>query len=602
MTAPASGSPGAGLLAWAGLALLLGVALFHGPSLANGFVYDDSWTVVSNPVIRDPANLGRLLGSELAAAGAPDAGRPTILASEMLDHALWGLDPRGYHLQNVAWHAAVVILLFLALVRLQGSLAVPLAAAALVAVHPLNVEVVSAVNYREDLLAAFFVLLALAAVEAARTPPSGARWPRAAAFRTAAFLAVLLGCWAKENAYLAGVLLVVVDLCRPPQADSKRRWLDPLLLVAAALVVFAWRWWAIGGPGEVSRTAEVGHQHAEGVDRIGQGALVLLQGVGQFLWPARLAPEYPDPGEHAGWLPLLLGGGAIGSMVAGGWLLRRRAPWCALGLLWAVVAYLPNLGLVPLTNPRADRYFYLPTLGLALAAVSALAAVTTRFPSLRRIALLEVPALALVATAGILGLGLRTLRQGRIWRTDLALFTAATAAAPGSQRAWLGLATANLRAGQTLPALLASQRALALGDDFHARQTYGLVLLGQGDLAGAHVQLGRALADGPPPHHRAQILNNLGFVELELGRTDEALGRFALSRRLDPRFDWPWLNAARALATRGELERAIHLLQELLDQVPESIDGWKQLGALYERAGRLENARAAQQRARSLGR
>jgi protein O-mannosyl-transferase len=589
--------PTASAKGWAVAALLLLVSLFHGPSLANGFVYDDAWTVVSNPTLRNPRNLLRLVGPELARAGAPDAGRPTLVATEIVDHALWGLQPRGYHFQNLLWHGAVVVLFFLGFARLHGSLAVPLAAAALVAIHPLNVEAVAAINYREDLLAAFFLLLALAAVEGARATAPDGSWIRGAAGRGGAFVAALLACGAKENAYLAGPLLLVCDACRPHAVRGKSRWLDPLLLAAAAALVFAWRWWAVGAPGAVSRTAEHGHAH-EGSSRLGQGIVAFFQGLLQFLWPAGLSPEYTP--AAAGPPTLALAGLALALVVGAAAGLRRRAPWPAAGMLWGIVAYLPNLGLWELTNLRADRYFYLPSLGLAVVVASGLAAIAARLPRLRRLTIFEVPVLALLATAGLLVLGLRSLRQGRIWRTDLTLFAAATAAAPESQRAWLGLAGARLRAGHMLPALSASQRALALGDDFHARQMHGLVLAGQGDLAGARAQLGRALAGGPPPHHRAQILNNLGYVEAKLGRTEEALGRFALARKLDPDFDRPWLNAARAHVERRELDRARDLLQELLARVPESIDGWKQLGVVRERTGQLALARAAYQRARAL--
>jgi protein O-mannosyl-transferase len=590
-------------LRWAAAALLLLVGLFHGPDLANGFVYDDAWTLVANPIVRDPSNLTRLLGPELARAGVPDAARPVMLASEMVDHALWGAKPWGYHLQNLLWHAAVVLLVFGGLVRLQGSLAVALAPAALVAVHPLNVEVVAAINYREDLLAAAFVLLALTALEAARRrQSSGSRfWP--AGLRAAALLSALLACLAKESGYLAPLLLVALDLCRPDPPEVRRRLLDPILLLVASALSFAWRWWAVGAVAAVSRTAEIGHHHHDGAARIGRSMVTFFQGLFQFLCPVRLAPEYPEvlPGV-SGWLLLTVGGAALGLLVALALRLRRRAPWIALGLLWAVVAYLPNLGLQPLTNLRADRYFYLATIGLALALSSAVAEAIRPLRRLRERTVLEVPVVALLVTGVLLVLGVRSLRQGRIWRNDLALFSAATRAAPQSHRAWLGLANAHLRAGRLLAALSASQRALALGDDFHARQMHGLILMSQGDLPGAALHLGRALADGPPPHHRAQILNNLGYVELRMGKVDQALARFALSRQLDPGFDRPWLNAARALADRGDLSGAAALLDGLLVRVPESIDGWKQLGALHERAGRAALARVAYQRARALSR
>jgi Tfp pilus assembly protein PilF len=568
------------------------VALFHGPTAANGFVYDDAWTLVDNPVLRDPRHLADLLGPQLARAGVPDAGRPVLLATEMLDHALWGLRPAGYHLQNLLWHLGVVLLLHASLRRLLGGLPGPLAVAALVAVHPLNVEPVAVINYREDLLAAFFLLLALMAVEWARS--SAGR--RAGGFRTLAFLLVLLGCLAKENAYLTPLLLLVVDLFRP--VAGRPRWLDPLLLAVPAALVFLWRWWVMGAPGAVSRTAELPESGGAHLAEVGRGCLAFFQGTLQFVWPIGFSPEYA---ARAGQGALLLAAAmALVLLTALALVGRRRTPWFSLGMLWAMVAYLPNLGLVPLTNVRADRYFYLASFGLALSLVSAAAGALARWPRLRAVAVLEVPLAALLATGALLALGVRTLRQGRVWRSDLTLFASATRLAPESQRAWLGLAGAQLRAGQTLAAFRSSERALALGEDFHARQLHGLILLGQGDLAGARQELARALASGPPDHHRAQVLNNLGYVEIKLGRVDQALEHLAQARQLDPDFDRPWLNAARAHIERGESDRARALLEQLLARVPESVDGWKQLASLHERADRLAEARSAWARVRAL--
>ncbi len=594
MTAPAPAAPtGPAAGRWAALGLVVLVALFHGPTLGNGFAYDDAWTLLDNAVVRDPRHVADLLGRQLARAGVPDAGRPLLLATEMLDHALWGFRPAGYHLQNLVWHLGVVLLLFAGLRRLMGGLAAPLAIAALVAVHPLNVEAVAAINYREDLLSAFFLLLALGAIGGARA--AGTRAGQVG-LRALGFVLVLLAALAKENGYLAPLLLLVLDLCRPPR--TRRAWRDVVLLALAAALVFFWRWWAIGAVAEVSRTAELPDAGGSRLVAVGQGCLSFFQGLLQFLWPLTFSPEYEARGHAA---PLLVGAAvALAALTAVLIARRRQLPWFSLGLLWAVTSYLPNLGLLPLTNVRADRYFYLPSFGLALAVVAATGGLLARWPRLRGLTVMEVPLAALIGMGLVLGLGLRSLRQGRIWRDDLTVFSAATAHAPGSQRAWLGLARAQLAAGQSLQAQRSCERALALGDDFHARQLHGLVLMEQGDLPSAQRDLQRALAMDPPEHHRAQVLNNLGYVERRLGRIDQALERFAEARARDPHFDRPWLNAAAAHRDRSEPEQARALLEALIARVPESIDGWKQLGALEEQAGHSDAARAAFARVRAL--
>jgi protein O-mannosyl-transferase len=609
---------GAGRSAWP-LGLLALVAAVHGVSLRHGFVYDDAWTVLDNPVLRDPGSAARLFGRQLIQAGVPDAGRPVLLATEMLDWLLWGRSPAGYHAQNLLWHAAVVLLLFAGLRRLIISAGpsegpappamssarhsrAPLdahpavlagIAAGLFAVHPLTVEVVAVINYREDLLVTCFLLLGLLAVAAARQATTRARGLLA---RLAAVLATLLACFSKENGILAPILLVLVDVfqaaatgAEPLRVTLRRRWPDHVLIAAAAALALLWRWWALGDPTLVSHTAEL----TASADRrltVPLAALTWFLGLGQFLWPAWLSPEYADLPGGAGMRAL--GWGALALLFAGVgvslWQ-RRRLGWLGLGLALSIAAYLPHLGLVALTNTRADRYFYLPAAGWCLAAAVPLSALLARRPRWGVVA----------AGALILVLGVRAAVQSRVWRSERSVFTAAVAMAPDVPRAWLGLARAELHAGRTLPALAAAERARALADDAQARETLGLVRMRQGDLAGARADLLRALATARPAH-RARVLNNLGHVEAQLGQQTQALDRFAQARALAPLFDRPWLNTADVQRRRNDLPGARRTLEDLVAAIPQSVDGWKQLAALLEASGEKQNARAAWKRARAL--
>jgi Flp pilus assembly protein TadD len=560
-------APRHGELAGGVLILSLLVALFHGGSLAGGFVYDDHWTIEDNAFLREPAGVLRLLGRDLARAGVPDAGRPTLLATELVDHALWGDHPAGYHLQSVLWHLAVVLLFFAATARLTGNGPLAFIAAGLFAVHPLGVEAVAAINYREDLLAAFFTLAALCA----------RGWPSA--------LLIFAGVLAKENAAVAPILLVIVA----PRVQARH--VLPLVVGVAAAV--AWRTWAVGQAGVVSLTAEIPAQHHSWLYALPTAALSLVKGAGQLLVPIGLSPEYDDPRSRwAGWVAL------AGLVAAVGLALRRRRHWVAVGVLAGIAAYLPTMGFVPISNLRADRYLYLPSLGflLALAAVAA--------PLLERVGgtVLEVPRgwLALAVLLGVLGL--RTLRQERVWRNDLALWTRATAMAPRSPRAWNALGEARLRTGATGPALEAVQHSLALAEDSQTRELLGLIQMERGDLRAARGTLEIALG-AAPQQQRAELLNNLGLCELRLDDLDAALAHFAEARRRDPGYERPWLNAAQALDRAGRAEESLALLRALVAPGgnPRSSAGWAALGAALEARGQRSEALSAYQRARALG-
>jgi tetratricopeptide (TPR) repeat protein len=573
-----------GELAGGAAIVTLLIALFHGPALTGRFVYDDHWTIEDNAFLRTPAtSLPALLGPGPARAGVPDAGRPVMVATEMLDHALWKLRPVGYHLQNLLWHAGVAVLFLLVAVSLTGSFPAGLTAAALFAVHPAHVEAVAAINYREDLLAAFFALAALLVV--GRT-------------RLAAFVLLLLGVLAKESAAVAPLLLAL----RPPDPDRRGRRLDLLVLVAAVAAGMAWRGWVMGGAGIVSRTADIPELHRHWWYAVPEGARSLLAGMLGVLMPVRrFSAEYDDlaPGP----LATLLRWGALVLVIALAviaWRGRRVRPLLALGVLGGVAAYLPTSGLVAISNLRADRYLYLPSLPVLLALAGAVVPRLERLPWLRGQPLFELPRAWLAVVAVLVALGLRTRQQARVWHDDLTLWTQAAAVAPGAPRAWNALAEARLRAGQPGGAVVAARRSVALVDDAQAREILGLALLEQGDLAAARGTLEGALAAAPPAL-RPELLDNLGLCEEALGQVEAALARFAQARRLSPAFERPWLNAARTLERSGRADEALALLQGLVQTVPASFEGWARLGSALAARGRAAEALAAFRRARDLG-
>jgi tetratricopeptide (TPR) repeat protein len=543
---PETAEPTGRDLVYGTLILALLVALFHGSALTGGFVYDDHWTIVDNDFLQSPANLTRLLSAAPARAGVPDAGRPTLLASELLDRALWGLAPLGHHLQSLLWHLAIAALFFVALARLTRDPPLALLSAALFAVQPLGVEAVAAINYREDLLATFFTLASLCAI---------ARQGRGWGARVVAFSLLVIGGFAKESAVVAPIVLVMLELFRPT-ADRRGRVVDFAVLTAAALIPVLWRAWAIGGLAVVSRTAEIPADHADPLGALPQAAGSFLCGLGQLVFPWHLAADYPDPPlAHAA-----LGWAALAVIIAGTLLalrVRREHRWFTFGVTAAVAAYLPTFGFAPLSNLRADRYFYGALLPLSLALASALLATLSRISWLRA-RTFELPRAWLLLGALLVVLGVRTRHQVRVWHDDLTLWSHATTAQPGASRAWSLLAEARLRRGLLPAARAAAERSLALADDPHVRELHGIVLMESGDLAAAHAELTRALS-AAEPHHRAEWLNNLGECELRLDQVDAALRRFAEARRLSPSYRAPWLNAARALERKGDREGARQL-------------------------------------------
>ncbi len=557
--------------------LLLLIAIFHGGALKNGFVYDDAWTIVGNPALSQPGSVLRLLGRGFAEQLVPDAGRPTMLATEILDHRLWGLSPRGYHLQSLLWHSGVTVLFFLGVAAIFGGFLMPFTAAALFAVHPINVEAVAAINYREDLLAAFFVLACLLLMGAARRRVALGQGAAAAALRATAGLILLVGALAKENATVAPALLLLLDLVRAAREQSRPSFVatlrvhlrDYVSLAIPVALAFCWRTWVMGAAGIVSRTAEVPAARAHLLSTVAQTVAAFVTGVSRIFVPRGFCPDYadalPDPGL---WLRGVLSLLGIGVCVVLAARQARKAPEVAFGSLAALVAYAPTLGLIPITNLQADRYFYLPSLGLFLAIAATLTEALTRNRWFQSGATFDLPRAWLGVAALVAVVGARTIRQGRIWRDDLSLWSAATTLQPQSPQAWAALGHAHLGRGQTALALQATQRSLQLSDDGRTHELLGIILLQQGAPQPAHAEFLRALDLGVGD--RAQLLNNLGFCELQLRHPGGALTRFEEAQRLSPGYDRPWVNAAMALSDLGQMEQAKLVLRKALVLFPQS--------------------------------
>lgn len=552
------------------------IGAFLGQVLRFPFLYDDHWTILGNPVIRSLGNLPALLGTRYAAEGVPDAGRPLMLATAMLDVKLWGFVPLGFHLQSLFWHACASVLLLLGLRHVTMSLPMALFGAAMFAVHPLNVEPVAVVNYREDLLVGTFLLAGLMALAASRRAQPG---KPVFARKSLAAVLFILAAFAKESAYVAPLLVLLLDVLPPaglsplvqarglPPGRSVRERLGDVCLAAGSVgLVFAWRAFAMGHAAVVSTTAET-----DGLGlffRLVESAYAFVAGLTHVVNPNGLSPEY-DPaaldgfGLFMGVLAMLVIAGLAGLVFA----LRRRAPLVSLGLGFALVAYLPTFGFVAITNNRADRYFYVPMMGIVLALVAGLAHasdwLSTKLRKRRPVmTVASMPVVWLLSAVVVAITGLAARRQSTVWANEEDMWMFAVSNAPNSPRSWQGWASTLLEKRRTLEAQNAALAGLQrFNEDPRLREILGLSYMNQGSFeSGCNIL--RAAGDSGSPYERAQRASNLGYCLMRVGRLEEALPLFERARTLAPWFDRGWTNAAETLRRLGRDEDARRLLQK----------------------------------------
>jgi tetratricopeptide (TPR) repeat protein len=510
----------------------------------NGFVaYDDPVYVSENPVVARGLTLEGLRWACGARAGN---WHPLTWASHMLDVQLFGLEPGAHHLSSAALHALNAWLVYLALARLTRARGAALFAAAFFALHPLRVESVAWASERKDVLSGTFFALTLLAYE--RYARRGGLGPY-----LLVALCLALGLMAKSMLVTLPLLLLLLDWwplarlggsarptappspapTRPGKRDGPgagfRLLLEKSPLLALALGV-SWVTFRIQrGAGAVGDLKAF--TLAERAANALRSCAVYLE---QSLWPAELSCIVPHPAAVARkdellgalYLPAALCALLLAALSLLAWWQRRRRPQLFLGWCWYLGLLLPVVGLVQVgVQAHADRYTYLPGIGLALALGVTLAELAGRSRRARML-------VASCAGLWLFALSALTWRQIGVWRDSRTLFEHALAVGERNYVALTYLGQVERRAGDPARARELLERSL----EFQPRQ-----LEAMRELALACDQLGdreasrrawrRVLRNDP---ESALAHRRLGATLFELGEGEEARAHLEQALRLAP--------------------------------------------------------------------
>jgi Flp pilus assembly protein TadD len=495
-----------------GAALALLVAIAFAGVLRNGFLtFDDDLYVTANPLV-----LGGLTLRGVAEAFTTfHAGNwhPLTWLSHMTDVELFGLDPAAHHAVNAALHALNAVLLFLALTALTRTTWRAALVAAFFGVHPLHVESVAWVAERKDLLSTAFGLLSLLA---------WARWARGgsrAAWGTslACFALALL---AKPMLVTLPFLMLVLDAWPLERLRGRE---DVWPRVREKLAFFAL---AFGACAVTLVAQQPAITPAPFALRVANALLAFPAYLSRAFWPAALAVQYPYrtvvPYSDLGAAAALVA--AITGLAV--WQARRR-PWLLVGWLWFAGMLVPTLGLIQVgVQSSADRYTYLPLVGVAIAIVWSAAELVERAPRLRPLA----------AAAAVLLLALcvlRTRAQVEAWRDNTTLFTHATEVTP---------------------------------DNWFAHGELGIALAASGETARGRAELETALRIHPG-YPRA--LANLGTLRAETGEPDAGVADLQHALELDPTMRGARVALGVALERARRLAEARAQYETLLARDPD---------------------------------
>ena len=532
----------------AGLVLL--VALVYGGVRRHAFVnFDDGGYVTSNPEV-----LSGLTGHGLrwALTAFHSANwHPLTWVSHMADVSLLGPEPGAHHVVNAALHAANAVLLFLVLRTATAAFWPSALVAALFAVHPLNVESVAWVSQRKSVLSTLFLLLTIGAhLSWVRRGGAGRR------LLVALFLA--LGLLAKPMLVSVPLLLLLVDVWPLGRAGDggpglRKLVVEKLPLVALAAASVVATLFAQAGGGAVASTAAYPLP-----ERLANAAVSCVAYLRDAVWPANLACFYPHPasiGERTN--PTTAIGAAALLLVFSGLAVvaRRSRPWRLFGWAWFLISLGPVIGLVQVgSQARADRYTYVPMIGIFVAVVWEMAALVHGHDVARK-------SMAAVGAAAVAALAVDAFRQVRTWRDAESLYTHALRVTGNNWLASNNLGNVWLDRREPERGLAAFREAVRIKPDYdQARFNEGLALeaLDRPEEAARSFRECVRLAPG-----NADAWAHLGISGLVLGRPAEGLEACERALALRPDDTLALHGATVACAELGQDARALEYLARL---------------------------------------
>ena len=587
---------------------------------------------------------------------------PLTWLSHMLDCQMFGQRARAQHLVNVGFHVANTLLLFMVLRRLTGALGRSAVVAALFALHPLHVESVAWISERKDVLSGLFFMLTL--------------WAYARYAEESKPLSLMAKTGGQEPGVRSQESKSGIQHRRPRNPNHARRYyaltlilfalglMSKPMLVTLPFVLLLLDYWPLGRLKIQDSSALAGRTGASALKRNAGGelnalgsliwekapffALSLVSSVvtfaaqqkggavstsisvsarlanalisygrymGKAFWPEKLSVLYPHPRHWPAW-QVVAAAALLLAVSAGALALARRRPYLAVGWFWFAGTLVPVIGIVQVgIQSMADRYTYVPLIGLLIMVVWGMGELFPQHPELAK-------PLAAAAALSIVACALLSAGQLQHWRNSETLFRHAVQVTKNNYLAYNNLGFYLSGQGKMEEAMENYRLALKIEPHYEdAQNNLGYALAGQKKYPEAiehyqaalrvrpnhvevHNNLGNALADigeldeaiahylivlKQQPDH-ADAHNNLGIALAMQGKLEEAIGHFHEAIRCRPSYASPHSNLGNALAAQHKMDAAITEYQEALRLKADDAQAHNNLANVLTEQGRLQEA------------
>jgi len=566
--------------------------MVFGRTLWDDFVnYDDPRYVYQNTRITSGLNISGIAWAFTHIHS--ENWHPLTTITHMLDCQLYGLKASGHHFTNLLLHTIAVLLLFVLLQQMTGALWRSAFVAALFAIHPLHVESVAWVAERKDVLSGVFFMLTLLAYFHYTRAPSNWR------YLIVAFV-FALGLMSKPMLVTLPFVLLLLDYwplgrIKAQRPDIRRQLLKlvaekiPLIALSAVsgVITFLAQRHAIGWTEQLPMLA-----------RINNAIVAYVIYIRQMFWPLNLAVFYPHPENRLPPWEIALALAVLVSITSAAVILRRKAPYFITGWFWYLGMLVPVIGLVQVGwHGHADRYTYLPQIGLYIAGSWALADLSVSWRHRRMV--LSAAALFVIGA-----LSWSAWMQTSYWRDSETLFTHALAVTKNNDVAENNLGIIFLQKGQLDEAISRLQAAIDLRpENGPAHDNLAKALLQKGRLEEAMVHYRKFLEIEP---HNVEARNILGTALIQQGHVKEAIQQWQEALAIEPANGNAASNLAWVFATCPDASirdggRAVELAEKAVQisggQIPMI---FHILAAAYAEDGRFSDAIEAAERGAAL--
>ena len=612
---------------WICATLALVTFLAFVPILQNEFVnYDDPDYVYANAHVTSGLS-GQNIQWALT-TGFASNWHPLTWMSHMLDCDLFGQKAGAHHLVSLLFHITNAILLLFVLRFLTNALWSSAAVAAAFALHPCHVESVAWISERKDVLSGFFGLLTIwsyAAYASRKQTAQPASSPRL--YYALSLFLFGLGLMSKPMLVTWPFVLLLLDLWPLKRFELTRQGLEILpRLVIEKIPFFAL---SVGSSIVTFLVQRTGGAVSKGISfgaRLENAVVAYARYIGDFFWPSDLAVLYPHPGTWS-WWHILISCALLTVVTVAVIVFARSRPYLLVGWLWFLGTLVPVIGLVQVgVQSMADRYTYLPFIGLFVMVVWLLNELVSRFSvAPQPTSPTFTPAVATISGFLVIvfcGAAYASHEQARLWQNSETLFRHTARVTKNNYLAYNNLGYYLSNRGQTEEAIENYRRAIAIKQDYEdawnnlgyalaaqkhypeAIQCYEQALRIKPDHIEVHNNLGNALSDAgrvdeAVPHYEfvlahkpdhADAHNNYGVVLAMKGQYAQAIQHFHLALKYKPGYASAHSNLGNTYAMQRKFDEALIEYQQSLVLNSNDPQAYNNLGNVYSELGKLDQA------------